>query len=108
MAVGDEEIKVAVQINVEEFSAKTEGIVAGLGEADLSTDIGELALAVVVVERVSLVGEIGDEQVLVAVVVPVAKVHAHAGLGAAVLVVAPPGRQTCFDEVGLAVFIKEV
>ena len=108
VAVGDEEIEVAVQIDIEEFSAKTEGIVAGLEEADLSADIGELALAVVVIERVGLVGEIGNEQVLVAVVIPVAKVHAHAGFGAAVLIVAAPGRQTCFDEVGLAVFIKEV
>jgi hypothetical protein len=71
--VGDEEIELAIAVVVDERGARAPVLVADLR---LPGDIGEGAVAAVVVERVGT--ERGDEEVEVAVVVIVADGHAHA------------------------------
>ena len=59
-------------------------------EAGGGGDVGEQQVALVAVQRVVVVGEVGDEQVLVAVAVVVAEVGAHPRLLAAVAARATP------------------
>ena len=67
--VGDKEIKVAVAIVVDKSAAGVPAFPVAR-DAGLCADIGERAVAIVVIENV--LAEIGDEQVVPAVVVVVA------------------------------------
>ena len=82
--VGDEQIEFAVAVVVHESAAGVPALAVS-GDAGLFADVGEGAVAVVVVENV--LAEVGDEQVFEAVVVVVADADAlspagvgHAGL----------------------------
>ena len=80
--VGDEEVEVAVAVVVDEGAAGVPAdLGAGLGEAGLLGDVGEGSVAVVAVKGVLAV--VGNEEVVVAVVVVVADT---AGLAPAGLV----------------------
>ncbi len=70
MTVNDEEIGPAVVVDVGEHGAPAEGIGVD-GEACGEGHIGEGAVAVVVVEGGGVVGEVGLEEVEVAVAVVV-------------------------------------
>ena len=58
----------------------------------------EGAVAIVVVERIALIGEVGNHQVRPSVVVVIGKVHAHAGKGLALGVDRRLGLQAYFLE----------
>src|SRR2546423_9410492 len=86
MAVGDDDVLPSVAVEIQEGRAPTEEGNRRLAESRLESDVGEVALAVVVVERVRVVGEVRDVEVYEAVVVVVADGDAHARLLASVLV----------------------
>ena len=84
VAVGDEDVGPAVVVVIEEEAAEAErhqGVAADLG---LWGFVDEEAVALVVVERDHLVGEIADNQAGMAAAVVVGSVGAHAGAGNAV------------------------
>ena len=107
-AVGGEQVEVAVVVVVEELGAKAEGPVRGIGQPQALGGDGELALAVVAVEGIGFKGEVGDEEVEIAIVVVVAKIDAHARVGVPVLVVASAGNQADFGEGAVLVGVEEV
>ena len=72
------------------------------------TDIGEGGIAVVPIERVRFVREIGDEDVKGSVVVVIASVHAHAGLRDAICAVGTPREDGELGERAVAFVIEEV
>ena len=90
MAVGDVNVEVAVVVDVEQLGAEPERQEAG-AEPGLLRDVFEQAVAAVLVERVQLLGEVGDEQLGKAVAIDVAAVDAHARLRLAVDVEADAG-----------------
>ena len=77
-------VQQAVVVDVEPGGAEAGEATARCAETRARALLLEVAAAVVDVEIVALAGQVGDEQILVAVVVGVAGVHAHAGLGLAV------------------------
>ncbi len=68
----------------------------------------ERAVFQIGVERVSLVREIGDDDVRPAVVVIVLKVHAHAGKGVAIAVESSSGSQSHFFERSVAAVVEQI
>ena len=72
--VGDEQIEVAVAIDVEQRTAGAPPIAAGI-EAGLGRDVLEASLAEIAIQHVA--AEVGDEQVDAAVAVHVAGAHAR-------------------------------
>ena len=67
--VGDEEVELAVAIVIDERAASVPAFAVS-GDAGLLADVGEGAVAVVVIENVF--AEVADEQIVVAVIVVVA------------------------------------
>ena len=108
VAVGCEEVEVAVVVVVEKLGAKAEGSIRGIGQPEALGGNGELALAIVAVEGVGLKGEVGDEKVGVAIAVVVAKIDAHTGVGVSVLVVTRTGNQADLGEGAVLVGVEEV
>ncbi len=84
-AVDGQQIEPAVVVVVEPGRAKAGVAQAGRGEPRLRAPVLERARPVVDVEIVTLARLLGDEEVVVAVVVEIAGVHAHAGFGLAFL-----------------------
>ena len=82
VAIGDEDVEPAVVVAVEEGGAEAEERPHDAVEPGAGGGVGEEPAAVVAVEGVDVLREIGHEEVEVAVVVVVAAVHTHAGLGA--------------------------
>ena len=80
-AVGDEQIQPAVAIEIQPAGAEAGLREAGRAEAGGSAPILEVSRAVVEVQHIHLVEPVRDEQILVAVVVEVARVNAHARFG---------------------------
>ena len=81
--VGDEQIEVAVAVVIDESAAgvpAVQPLSRCRGDAGLSRDVRERAVAVVVLQ--DAVAPVGDEQIVVAVVVVVADAHALAPAGA--------------------------
>ena len=85
MAVGDQNVGVAVVVGVEEGRAPAEGVGVDAETGGVG-DVGEGAVPVGVVKGGGVVGEVGFEEVEAAVTVDVGGGGAHAGLLAAVLV----------------------
>src|ERR1700676_2015737 len=73
-------------------------------EAGAEGGIAKTCVAVIFIESVTLVGEVGDQQIGPAVVVVVGKVHAHAGVGPAVAIDSNLREQACLLE-GAVTFI---
>ena len=86
MAVRDKQIDPAVVVVIEKLRAPAD--VRQTHRRDLRgvRKIGERVFAVVMIKRVVFVGEVGDEDVELAVVIVVAGGHAHAALLAAVFI----------------------
>ena len=108
VALDDEEIFAAVVVVVEEVDAP-----AGVEEGDASDAadvavVGEAAVAVVFVEGIFLVGEVGDDHVGEAVVVVVLEVDAHAGEGSSVTVDGHLGGEADLFEGAVALVAVEV
>src|SRR5205085_7227958 len=86
VTVGDDNILPPVAVEVHEGRAPAEKRNRRLAESRLESYVGEVAFAIVVVERVRVVGEVRDVEVYEAVVVVVTDGDAHARLLAPVLV----------------------
>src|ERR1700690_3602392 len=67
--------------------------------------IAEGAVAVVAKKRVTLIGEVSDDEVRKSVVVVIAEVGAHSGEGLAVLVIAHSGQGSNFCECAVSVVV---
>ena len=86
VAAGDEDVLVAVVVEVEDAGAPAaERQGRGADEARMR-HVEEEALAEIAEQREGLVGQRGDEQVVAAVVVEIAEIDAHGGEGVAVVV----------------------
>ena len=77
VAVGEEQIHVAVVVEVEELQAPARQQARRLRDAVRGGDVGEELVAVVAVEREHLLVDVGHEQVLPAVLVEVGRIDAH-------------------------------
>ncbi len=108
VAVGDEDVRPAVEIVVEEKTAEAER------EQGSATDIGargfvdEEAFAFVVIERNHLIGKIGDEDAGGAGMIVIGGVNAHAGAGYAVFAEGDSGDDGFFGEGAVAVVAIEL
>ena len=85
MSVGDEDILQPVVVEVEESDAPAQIAPAIADESRMMGIIDECTLAGIAIERVVVVGEVGDHDVEPAVVVEIFELDAHAGLLAAIL-----------------------
>ena len=108
VAVGGEEVEPAVVVVVEEGGAPAEEGNGGFGDAELVADVGEVAVAVVVVEDLVVVGEGGVVEVDAAVVEVVAGGDAHAGGFAAAFVEGVTAGVACVFEGAVALVEVEV
>ena len=84
VAVGDKNVGPAVVVVVEEETAKTQRDQGGAADFRPRRFIHEQPVALVVIERKHLVGEVGDDDAGMAGAVVVGGVHAHAGAGHAI------------------------
>src|SRR5579864_1161123 len=105
MSLGNQKIFRAVIIVVEEANAP-----AGVKSCDapqirIVGRIGKSAVAVISVQGVHLVGEIGDQQIGQAVVVVVGEIHSHARIGAAVPIGGDAGSQADLLERSVALVV---
>src|SRR5260370_11422017 len=86
VALRDKEIVPSIVVVIQKANAPSGVQHGGARNSRAEAGIGETGVAIVLVERVALVGEIRDDQVRPAIIVIVGKVDAHAGVGAAVTV----------------------
>ena len=82
VAVREEEVQTAVQVGVEEGGPPAHALERPGGQAGSHAHVLEPAAVEIAIERVVVVGEGGEHEVRAAVAVVVARVGAHAGLGA--------------------------
>ena len=86
VAVDHEDVFPAVVVVVHESRSPAEKGNGVLCEARVVADVGEIGVAIVVIEDVVVVGEVGYEEVVAAVVIIVADGYSHGGYFASVLV----------------------
>ena len=82
-AVHRDDVQPAVVVDVDPGGSEAGVRQARRADAERGAPLAEQAGAVVDVQRAALAGQLGDEEVLVAVVVEVAGVDSHVGLGVA-------------------------
>ena len=85
VAVGNEQVVVAVVVVIEKTRPPPQGADARAAKGRTEARVGEKSPAIIVVERVVVVREIGDEEIEIAVAIVVTGRDAHAGLLAAIL-----------------------
>src|SRR5260370_33535836 len=83
VALRDKKIFPSIVVVIQKANAPSGVRHGGARNTSAEAGIGETGGAIVLVERVALVGEIRDDQVRPAVIVIVGEVDAHAGVGAA-------------------------
>src|SRR5216683_1482398 len=107
MALSDEQVLPAVVVEV--FQADTPAGTAGgeCTEAGFKASIGERAIAIIVVEAVDFAGQLGNDDVGLAVVVVILKDSAHAGKWLAVGGERGAGFESAFGERSVAVVVEE-
>ena len=109
VAIGDKQIAVAVVVGIEKARPPRQIGNRALAQPGEEGLIDKGAVAEVFVQGIGLPLKVGDEKVVVAVVVVVAHVNAHARFDVAVLVVRHAGQQCFFGKVaGAVVEIQEV
>ena len=108
VAVGDEDVRVAIIVVVEEGRPPGEYLETGNAQARLEGDVGEEALADVAVEAVSLPLIVGDEDVEQSVVIVVPHIHTHPGQRLAGVVVGHASQVADFAESATFVAIEEI
>src|SRR5580704_13539388 len=109
MALSDEEIFPAVVIVVEEAYPPSRVSHGHLANASRVAGIAEGAVSVVLVERVALIRQVGDDNVRPSIVIVIGKIHAHASVGSAIQVDRDFGGQTDLFEGSVAlIVIKEL
>ena len=94
VAVGDEQILVAVAIDIEELSGPPHEREAAASQAACRGDVLEVAVAEIAIEGVGVVLEVGDEDVEPAVIVEVGRRGPHARLLATVAAVSGAAEQS--------------
>src|SRR5579872_3263542 len=102
VAVGENQIGPAVIVEVEKHRAPAQ-ILGVQAQAGSESGVGEGAVAIVVVERRRIVGEVGFEDVEAAIAVVVGDGCAHAGLLAAVFVEGGAGGDGYIGESAVAI-----
>src|SRR5713226_1149650 len=107
MALSDEQVLPAVVVEV--FQADTPAGTAGgeCTEAGFKASIGERAIAIIVVEAVDFAGQLGNDDVGLAVVVVILKDSAHAGKWLAVGGERGAGFESALGERSVAVVVEE-
>src|ERR1700680_3346072 len=86
VAVGNENIKEAVIVEVEEAGAPAEEWNRGIPETGFEGNVGERGIAIVTIESFVIVGEGSDEEIELAVAIVVAGADAHGRLAAAITI----------------------
>src|SRR3984885_2580161 len=94
MAVGDDQVEIAVVVVVEELQPPTAHQAGGSTNGRIQRDIVEAAAAVVAVERIHFVVDIGDKQIDPAILVVIGGVDTHAGSGDAEGIVGHAGQES--------------
>ena len=108
MAVGYVQVGVPIVVVIKKRGAKAQIEPARPAQARRRGHILEVC-SLVAIERIGLAGEIGDEQVPVAIAVAIANIDSHAGLGLAAHIVGHPGLQGYIAERAIAsVLVEEV
>src|SRR5206468_2754609 len=85
VAVGDEDVERAVEVEVEEEAAEGERQKARLADAGHGGVVDEQTASLVVVQREHLVGEVADEQAVATAAVVIGGVDAHGAAGLSLL-----------------------
>ena len=107
VAVGDENVGPAVIVVIEELHAKTQIGIADGAHARRARKVGELAIAIVVIEIVVIVGKVVLRDVGPAIAIIVGRVDAHAGLFSPVGTVGHACLGTDLGESTLAIVVIE-
>jgi len=107
VAVGDENVGPAVVVVIEKLHAKTQIGIADGAHARRARKVGELAIAIVVIEIVVIVGKVVLRDVRPAIAIIVGRVDAHAGLFSPVGTVGHACLGTDLAESTLAVVVIE-
>src|SRR5580704_2667523 len=102
MAVAEQQIEVAVVVVVEKFQSPAAHQARGGTDAGRHGGIGKSFVLVVVVDRIHLLVDVGDEEIDPAVLIVVGSVNAHAGARAAETAVANACKQADFLEFSVA------
>ena len=108
VALSDEKIFPAVIVVIQKANAPSGVQHSGAGDAGAEAGVIKSGVAIVLVERVALVGKIGDDQVRPTIIVIVGKVDAHAGVGAAVAVNGSLREETHFFKSSVAFVVVEI
>ena len=108
VAIGHEEILVAIEIPVEKSRAPRQVRQRGFAQFGVRRPVAEKPLALVVVQGIGLQVKIGHEKIKGPVVVVVARGHAHAGFGLTLPIVRNPGEQTHFREMAALVLVEQI
>src|ERR1051326_7566347 len=99
MSLGDQKIFPTIIIVVEEANAPSRVKSCDAPQIRIVGHIGKSAVAVISVQGVHLIGEIGDQEIGQAVVVVVGEVHSHARVSTAVSVGGDAGGDGTFTYV---------
>src|SRR5215469_4581985 len=109
MAVGEDEVELAVVVVVEEFEPPAAEEPGGLGDFVRARDIAKGFVFLVAVEREALLVDVGDEEVLVAAAEEIGGIDAHAGSGLAFLAEGNfGGERDLFELAVAAVGVEEI
>src|ERR1700740_1391306 len=96
VAVGDKEIEIPIVIVVEKLQAPAAHQTSSAAQTHWSREIFKRQVVVVLVDGIHFLIDIGDEEVLPAVLVEIGGVYAHAGAFAAILAEGDTGLQADF------------
>src|SRR5262249_54903680 len=91
VAVADEQVLVAVEIEVEEARSEADIVLSENGKAGCDAGIRELTPAPITIEAVELMLKIGDQYGKAAGAIVVRDINAHAPLGIAIAVIGQTG-----------------
>ena len=108
VAIGHEEVLVAVEIPVEESRAPSQVRQRGLAQFGVCRPVAEKPLAFVLIQGIGLQVKVRHKKIKGPVVVVVACGHAHAGFGLALPIVGNPGDQAHFRERAALVLIEQI
>ena len=77
MPIGHEDVRPAVVVHVEECRAPTDEWIAGLRQLRVPTNVSHAPGALVPVQSIGLIGEIGNKNIQPSVVIEVGDIDSH-------------------------------
>ena len=107
VSVGHKQVFPTVVVVIEEGGPPSQQAPAGESDSCCVTDVAEDTAPEVAVQRVVVVGEVGDVEVEEAVVVIVAQCHAHPRLSLAVFIVSGAGQHADLPERSIPLVLKQ-